>query len=476
MSGCSGCEQGTNGLCRYVGLKVQVLGATTTSYACYTTTKAAQLLKQSSAYFYAAALCSSPTTEGTLKGQSQTGALGKKRDALGGATIGAKKSSTVYSKKVKSGNVEFKDGGQSIDRTASTQPLGGLQGSGSRKRATGEIVAGANLDGLACENFNSPTTNNLIPTFEGCNSGYLSNAAAPNVAQQGCIQSLYGSWAAVLCPSYGVALIGFQQSLVDSIVQTCAAAGCLPTFPWDYYYDFQLVWPDDTAYALDSLAVVGVEGVTGEFEAANNFYVAADVQSARSGVEVVVVQAKNWTNSSMDISDAKWILSDPLAQQSVTRYFYPYLQMQDPSYCGFGEQKRNGEKRVIRESQPTFPTPGFAGTPGIVIQVSGVHFTNTTDSSVYIYAPYSYFEFTIAETVIANWYSDVGYFDPIGNFTSAPFLGIFYTPDSAMSSVEVSINGGTIGDPYYAPSQTYTTADEVTPFECIVDYYYEGKK
>jgi hypothetical protein len=305
----------------------------------------------------------------------------------------------------------------------------------------------------------------------------LADAAIPNVAQQGCIQSLYSAWAATLCPSYGVAFLGFQQTLVDTIEQTCSAAGCIPTFPWDFYAGVQLVWPDDTPYALGGLAVVGVQGVTGQFESENNFYEAVDVQSARSGVEVVVVQARNWTNFTMDLNDAKWILSDPLAQQSVTSYFYSYLDIIDVDYyCGSfeiigGNKKRQKEFGGFYFEIP--PIPRFAGTPGVVVQVSGVHFTNNTNNYVDVSAPYVNFEFTIADSIIAGYDSNEGYFDPVGNFTAAPFLGIFYTPGTGMQRIAVNINYSPIGDPYYAPSRTYTTAPEVAWVSC---FFGGGKK
>jgi hypothetical protein len=49
-------------------------------------------------------------------------------DVAGGAPVGPKNPSTIYSRTVKFGNVDFQGGQQTIDRTASTQPLGGLNG------------------------------------------------------------------------------------------------------------------------------------------------------------------------------------------------------------------------------------------------------------------------------------------------------------------------------------------------------------
>jgi len=46
----------------------------------------------------------------------------------GGSVVGQKQASSIYSKSVKDGNVEFQGGTQTVDRTASTQPLGGTSG------------------------------------------------------------------------------------------------------------------------------------------------------------------------------------------------------------------------------------------------------------------------------------------------------------------------------------------------------------
>ncbi len=46
----------------------------------------------------------------------------------GGAPVGVKQASTIYQKTVKNGNIDFEGGRRTVDRTASTQPLGGLNG------------------------------------------------------------------------------------------------------------------------------------------------------------------------------------------------------------------------------------------------------------------------------------------------------------------------------------------------------------
>jgi len=52
-------------------------------------------------------------------------------DVKGGYIVAAKTTSTVYTKSVKDGNVSISGGTSTVDPTASTAPLGGLNGATS---------------------------------------------------------------------------------------------------------------------------------------------------------------------------------------------------------------------------------------------------------------------------------------------------------------------------------------------------------
>jgi len=486
VSGCSGCEQGTNGLCHYVGQKIRTGSSTYTFYLCYSATKAQQLVVSSSIYFYAASVCTSPSTESTYHGAIQTGSGSSSKRATLGSGAGPKKSSSIVSKSVKDGNVEFKGGKQNVDRTASTQPMGGLNGASGKKRTfikrDGQ-EAPVDESALRCENFNSERRNTLVSTFSGCNSGFVLDAAAPNSAQQGCIRYLYAAWGAILCPQYGVASVGFSQGIVDVIEQSCANAGCTPTFPWNYQpwldIPLQLVWPNDVAYTVRHLLDLGVSGVTGIFEDHQNFYpgtVGSGITVPESnappgiynsgtssteiveqpGVEFVVVQALNWNpNNTMNYNDALLILTDPSRQASVSKYVYPTVYFD--YYCGgkkrVGCKKRadlgieDVEKSCEYYTQPF--KPPTAGTPGVVYQVTGT-LTIPASTGNYLYAYASYpgtFVFNISGVSIDEKLTST-YFNTPSNagIVQLPFVGVFYTPYSSIDILYVEVNGTDIGD------------------------------
>jgi hypothetical protein len=264
LSGCSGCE-GSAGMCRYVGRKHKQGGKTVINYGCYSAPTAAGLTSKGAQFFYAGGLCPADADEGPVKTDATTGDGDSARRAVLGPPIGAKKASTIYSKSVKSDKVKFNgnNGEQTVDRTSSTQPLGGLSGSTDRRRG---VKVPADVDPLTCENFNSRHKKTAVDFFDGCNLGYGAAAGGLSPAQRYCKSLLSAIWGAVLCPRYGKPFSGFRQHLVDKVVFLCGQAGCNPTWPWDYFIDDEIAVPDGTAFGIDSVDELGVEDMTGFFE------------------------------------------------------------------------------------------------------------------------------------------------------------------------------------------------------------------
>jgi len=463
LSGCSGCEYGSNSLCRYMGQRVFTPPVYTTFYGCVPASKVSAL--QAVGFFLTGSLCSAGH-ETTISGSTSNSGGGSttKRSVMGGAVNG-KKASTIFSKTVKSGKVKFNsdDGHQTVDRTASTQPLGFLTGSvGKKKRA----LTSAQLADLTCENFNSEDMKTEVDNFDHCNAGYGTGGGLGG-SQRDCKSKLNAAWAAVLCPRFGVAFSGFCQTLADTITRNCISAGCSPTWPWNYFDELDIVVDDATPYCLSSIGDVGVSGMSGFFETVNHYYSAPPLRP-QTGVEVVTVFASNWSYSRpMSLGDAIQHLEDTSLQLSRTIHVYPTF---DIATSGFSVSKRAAESWQWE----------FIGSPGVIVEVTGQVlvpfdgcFAFYTDSdSINIHVE---FGDQVQDGVGSV---DLGSVSLTQGWRS--FTVIFYTNGDTIGDVYGEFDGDTIGD-VDAPAQTFSTADLDTRIsyqfcECCTCEFFGGEK
>jgi len=174
---------------------------------------------------------------------------------------------------VTNGNGNFQGGSQNVDRTASTQPLGGVhgnQGGGKRKRS---FVSAFGEADPTCQMFNSLRIDEFMSELDGCSSGFIPQTSGLTFAMQKCKSDVLLTWLAVVCPPYGVPFSGFAQSLVDQVELKCSTAGCAPQWPWLYFPGGdQLVVVDGTAYSITSVQQLGIVADSGEFEFDNNYH------------------------------------------------------------------------------------------------------------------------------------------------------------------------------------------------------------
>jgi len=320
---------------------------------------------------------------------------------------------------------------------------------------------------------------NPIRFFDGCHLGYVSSGDKPvGVSHRECKSLVVLTWAAVVCPEYGVAFAGFTQSFADQLTQACFAAGCSPTWPWQYYnVGVNLIVEDGTPFAIDTFDEVGVEEVTGEFEDANDYYVSNDqavsspVPEYVPGLEVVVVQVSSAFGggnfSVLTYDDAINILTDQTLQQSVTSYVYGGLNWYNDELYGFCPYGY-------------WLSPSFAGTPGVIIQIQG----EVYGSAEYVAAWTRWYSWGGAdgwEITIGDWtYVGEGQAlvdqppftleaDKWHTFTAIVWSG---TDGYNFNQVQVSNDaGGYLGDVDHggAPLRTTSTAQIVPPGPCLVE-------
>jgi hypothetical protein len=465
LSGCSGCDTGSSGMCRYIGRKAKQSGKTTTTYQCKSSQAAASLVAtKNSGWFYAGGLCPADSnSEGTYKTGVDTGSSDRRdMDETLAAPVGAKKASTVYSKSVKSDKVKFndKDGKQTVDRTSSTQPLGGLNGDSSKRAAMFTTLPPLpnGLAPLTCQNLNSQHLSTAVDYFDGCSTGFVSTGGLSD-AQRQCKALVFTTWAALLCPRYGVALAGVTQTLADHLTMVCATSGCNPVWPWDYFMNIMdVIVPDNTAYALNEIDEVGIEDVTSVYEAANGFYEAVQIVTPVDGLEVTSVQSNQpCFGPSTSYLEAIDLLSDPVKQFSKKTLVLRFAEFSS----GFACRKRDGEgcvgKREAEVAEENADRQQLVGaynphdlslfTDGgcpTVIQIVG---------QVYIPNP-GWYPLTVSISGAPYWNVTVNttHVNQNNNGISFPteggwlnILGIFYTNSDEISSLRIDINFDTVG-------------------------------
>jgi len=223
-SGCSGCEHGTKGSCRWQK-KREAPG--TYSYSCVTkeTFKANQKSSPGQ-YSSGSSQCpKDPADEPIVKGNVVTGDS-KKR---GVSAIPAKQVSTSYSVTVKNDKTNFKDDkgknkdSTTVDRTAATGKLGKGPASycGGDKKRDVEVRSHkrvvSNPSDLNCQNFNSFQLSTVVDSFDGCNGIY-------GPVQIQCKSLVTSVWGQMLCWPYAVAGSGYCTSFVDQVEAVCRSA------------------------------------------------------------------------------------------------------------------------------------------------------------------------------------------------------------------------------------------------------------
>jgi len=359
-SGCSGCEHGTRGSCRWQKKKES---AGTYSYSCVTkeTLKANQKSNPSTYSSGSSSCPKDPADEPIVKGNVVTGDS-KKRGAM---AIPAKQVSTSYSVTVKNDKTIFKDDkgktktSTTVDRTAATGKLGKGPASycgGDKKRdsevsCTNKRVV-SNPSDLNCQNFNSFQLSTVVDGFDGCNNMY-----GPTQIQ--CKSLVTSIWGQLLCWPYAVAGSGYCESFVDTVKAVCEAASCSPTWPWDVYSPpTPIIRPDNDAYCKSD--VVEAPTISGSFAEQLGFTaaLAAPLEPKHGFAAFFARKSGDFQN----LDNAELFLSDTI--HHVGELSAVYEVMYFAYYSDNGKTKRYEDPKINDDMTPN--AIPFAGSSGSV--------------------------------------------------------------------------------------------------------------
>jgi len=421
LSGCSGCEHGTNGLCKYLRAK-ETIGVY--SHSCVPTSVFNNLVNgrgslfRKGVYSSGAFLCSSIDGESTLSYDFVTDPnvsppLDRKKRDIAGSSVPAKQASTAFSATVKSDKTTVPTGRATVDRTSSMQALGSMRKTvhGGFKRDVGQ-TSNQNVADLTCENFNSAQLTTVAEQYDGCNVG----AGYYGPLQQVCKTVNHEIWAKFLCPVWGVAFSGFCETFANQAILACHTAGCASTFPWDIFQpSFSLIRSDNSKFCVSDVIDVPISG---SYAAAVGFHSSSTTLNPVSAMVGTFVLGVNVTT----INDARKVLKDPLLQIASSTRLYEILDFDRPDFV------------IVAKRLVTKPPPGPPGGTYITLG-NGTVYLETIEPYLTPWADQL--------TSLPN--GAVAY--QITGLLNIPTAGFYSLNIAAEGQGQVRINGSVFGSP-----------------------------